>query len=90
VTEKAGRADPVEAMKLFVAAGAKVNAANDSGNTALHYAALNGSARGVEFLAANGASLDLKNKQGKTPLELASGKGAAAAALRRLTSPSAN
>jgi len=90
VTEKAGRADPVEAMKLFLAAGAKVNAANDSGNTALHYAALSGSARGVEFLAANGASLDVKNKQGKTPLEVASAKGAAAAALRRLTTPAAN
>ena len=46
VIEKAGRADPVDAMKLFVEAGAKVNAANDLGNTALHYAALNGSRAG--------------------------------------------
>ena len=46
VIEKAGRADPLDAMKMFVAAGAKVNAANDAGNTALHYAALNGSRAG--------------------------------------------
>jgi len=90
VTEKAGRADPVEVMKLFVAAGAKVNATNDPGNTALHYAALNGSARGVEFLAASGAALDVKNKQGKTPLDLANAKGPAAAALRRLSTPATN
>ena len=90
VTEKAGRADPVDAMKLFVAAGAKVNAANEAGNTALHYAALTGSARGVEFLAASGASLDVKNKQGKTPVDLANPKGPTAALLRRLAGPAAN
>jgi uncharacterized protein len=90
VTDKAGRADPVEVMRLFVAAGANVNATNDPGNTALHYAALNGSTRGVEFLAANGATLDVKNKQGKTPLDLANAKGPAAAALRRLGTPATN
>jgi hypothetical protein len=55
---------------MFVEAGAKVNAVNDSGNTAIHYAALTGSARIVEFLAANGLPLDIKSKQGKTPLDM--------------------
>ena len=90
MTEKTGRADPVDAMKLFLASGAKVNTVNEAGNSALHYAALTGSARGAEFLAANGASLDVKNKQGKTPLDLANPKGPTAALLRRLAGGSAN
>jgi uncharacterized protein len=67
----ASKGDPVEAMQLFVKAGADVNAANDLGFTAVHYAAQGGRNRIVEFLAANGAKLDLKNKAGKTPLDLA-------------------
>jgi uncharacterized protein len=90
VVEKAGRADPLDAVKMFVAAGAKVNAVNDSGNTAIHYAALTGAARIVEFLAANGAALDIKNKQGKTPLDMANAKGQAAAVLRKLTNSTGN
>jgi uncharacterized protein len=88
IADKAGRADPLDAVKMFVDAGAQVNAVNDTGNTALHYAALNGSARIVEFLAANGATLDAKNKPGKTPLDIA--KGPAAVLLRRLTGAPAN
>ena len=65
VIEKAGRADPVDVMKLFVGAGANVNATNDPGNTALHYAALTGSARGVEFLAANGAHARREEQAGE-------------------------
>jgi ankyrin repeat protein len=37
----------------------------------MHYAALTGATRIVEYLAANGANLEVKNKQGKTPLDLA-------------------
>jgi ankyrin repeat protein len=69
--EGANRGDPVDAMKLFLQAGADVNAANDPGFTAVHYAAQGGRNRIVEFLAANGARLDVKNKAGKTPLDLA-------------------
>jgi ankyrin repeat protein len=89
VVEKADRADPLDAVKLYVGAGANVNAATEFGNTALHYAALTGSARVVEFLAANGAALDVKNKQDKTPLDLANPKGPTAALLRRLNGPAA-
>jgi ankyrin repeat protein len=69
--EKAARADPLDAARMFVDAGADVNAVNDAGNTAMHYAALTGATRIVEYLAGNGANLEVKNKQGKTPLDLA-------------------
>jgi ankyrin repeat protein len=65
------KGDPLDAMKLFVQAGADVNAANDLGFTAVHYAAQGGRNKLIEFLAANGAKLDVKNKAGKTPLDLA-------------------
>jgi ankyrin repeat protein len=75
VTEAEGRADPLDAIKLFLQAGADVNSANVTGNTALHYAAQTGANRIVEFLAANGAKLDAKNKDGKTPLDVALAPG---------------
>jgi ankyrin repeat protein len=85
VVEKAGRADPLDAIKLFVESGADVNDVNDTGNTALHYAAQTGSTRIVEFLASKGAKLDVQNYQGKTPLDLA--KGTTAALIRKLMNP---
>jgi ankyrin repeat protein len=75
VTEAEGRADPLDAITLFLQAGADVNTANAIGNTALHYAAQTGANRIVEFLAANGAKLDAKNKDGKTPLDVAMAPG---------------
>jgi len=69
--EGASKGDPLDAMKLFVQAGADVNVTNDLGFTAVHYAAQGGRNKLVEFLAANGAKLDLQNKAGKTPLDLA-------------------
>jgi len=69
------KGDPLDAIKLFVQAGADVNAANDLGFTAIHYAAQTGRDRIVEFLAAKGANLDVKNKAGKTPLDLAMAPG---------------
>ena len=51
VIEKAGRADPVDVIKLFVEAGADIDVINDLGNTALHYAAQTGATRIVEYLA---------------------------------------
>lgn len=69
------KGDPLDAIKLFVQAGADVNAGNDLGFTAIHYAAQTGRDRIVEFLAAKGANLDVKNKAGKTPLDLAMAPG---------------
>ena len=71
----AEKGDPVDVIKLFLQAGADVNAANDLGFTAMHYAAQGGRNRIVEFLAANGAKLDVKNKAGRTPLDLAAAPG---------------
>jgi ankyrin repeat protein len=90
IADRAGRADPLDAVKMFVEAGAAVNAVNDTGNTALHYAAQTGSSRIVEFLAAKGATLDARNKQGKTPLDIANAKGPTATLLRRLSGAPAN
>jgi uncharacterized protein len=82
VIEKAGRADPVDVIKLFVEAGADIDAINDLGNTALHYAAQTGATRIVEYLADRGAKLDVKNFQGKTALDLA--RGPSATLIRKL------
>jgi len=71
----ADKGDPIEALTLFVKAGADVNATNNLGFTAIHYAAQGGRNRIVEFLAKNGAKLDVKNKAGKTPLDLAAAPG---------------
>jgi ankyrin repeat protein len=77
VTEAGDRNDPIDVMKVLIAKGADVNAANDAGMTPLHYAAARGSDRIIEFLAGQGAKFDVKNKQGRTPAELARGKTAA-------------
>jgi len=71
VVDKAGRADPVEVIKMILDAGADINAVNDQQNTALHLAALRGNDKVVQYLASRGAKLDVKNKQGKTPAEVA-------------------
>jgi ankyrin repeat protein len=78
------RGDPIEVIKLFIQAGADVNAANDLGFTAMHYAAQTGRTQIVELLAANGAKLDVKNKAGKTPLDLAANQPGTAALIRKL------
>ena len=72
--------------------GARINAADEAGQTALHNAAVQRSDDFIEFLADNGAKLDAKDKQGRRPLDLALGAGgrgqqtvheSAAALLRR-------
>jgi len=92
----------VECLKLLVANGADVNAANDRGDTAMHGAAGRGADLIVQFLADHGAKLNVKNKQNRTPLDVALGVGgvsntggiahqSTAALIRRLSSgPSAD
>lgn len=58
----------LEAVKAVLEMGANVNAANKSGITALHCAAMNGSNRIVQFLVEKGANLDAQDKTGQTPL----------------------
>ena len=70
----ATEAQMVEGLKVLLDQHVDVNASNDSGQTALHFAALNSDAT-VRILAAHGAELDIKDKQGRTPLDFALGAG---------------
>jgi ankyrin repeat protein len=72
--EYATESQMFEAVKLLLDTHVDINAANDAGQTALHFAALSMDTV-VELLAKNGAALDAKDKQGRTPLDMAMGKG---------------
>jgi len=64
--------DAVEAIKLLLASGADINAANDNGDTALHIAVTGrGSEAIVRCLVESGANLKAPNKRGQTPLAAA-------------------
>jgi ankyrin repeat protein len=58
----------VDAVAAAIAHGAEVNAANRSGDTAMHAAALLGYERVIQQLADAGARLDVKNAKGLTAL----------------------
>ena len=62
---------PDEVMQLLLSNGAKIDAQDPEGNTALLISTRVGSLAGVEFLLAKGARVDLRNKQGETALMLA-------------------
>jgi ankyrin repeat protein len=64
----------VEAVAAALAHGADVNAANTSGDTALHAAALLGYDRVIEQLVRAGARLDVRNARGLTALGQLEGK----------------
>jgi ankyrin repeat protein len=66
--------DSIEAMKLLLARGADVNAANELGETAAHAAAQRGADKVLQFLADRGATLDMKNRRGRTPMDEALGQ----------------
>ena len=95
-------AELLEGVKILLARGVDVNAANDKGQTALH-CAVQASDDIVKLLAENGAKLDAKDKAGRTPLDVALGVGgrgraggppevhqSAAALLRQLMRPDPN
>jgi ankyrin repeat protein len=70
------RARPVEgrileAVKVALDLGVDVNAANQTGNTALHMAVANKFETVVRLLAERGARLDARNQKGQTPLAVA-------------------
>ena len=61
----------LEAVKLAVELGSDVNAANESGLTALHAAAFLGSDAVIKLLVEHGAAVDAKDKYGQTALSIA-------------------
>lgn len=63
--------DPVEAMRVLIAAGADPDAATAEGEPVLHEAVRAGKVDAIRALAEGGATLDLENKGGLTPLFLA-------------------
>ena len=67
--------DLLDGVKLLVERGIDVNAFNDNGQTAMHFAA-QVSDDIVRYLAAHGAKLEPRDKQGHTPVDLALGIGA--------------
>jgi len=70
----ATEAQMLEGAKVLLAQHVDVNAVNDRGQTAVHYAALSSDAM-VRLLADNGARLTIKDKQGRTPTDFALGGG---------------
>ncbi|MFP5380147.1 MAG: ankyrin repeat domain-containing protein, partial [Vicinamibacteria bacterium] len=63
-------AEVLATVRLLVEAGANVNHANETGETALHAAARAGLVPLIEALAKAGATLDATNAAGQTPLDL--------------------
>ena len=60
-----------EAVAVALDLGARVGAANDAGDTALHAAASHGMNSVIELLAARGADVRAANRRGRTPLDVA-------------------
>jgi len=50
--------DAIDAIKLLMSKGVDINAVNDPGQTAVHFAALTGREKVIEFLYESGARLD--------------------------------
>jgi ankyrin repeat protein len=63
--------DPIEALKVLLAAGANPNAKAPDGSTPLHQAVQARQVTLIRTLAAAGASLSATNKDNLTPLQLA-------------------
>lgn len=73
---EAGSRDPIEAVKLLIAAGANASAKGPDGNTLLHLAVQAQQLETIKALAAAGAKLDEQNKDKLTALAVAEAMGA--------------
>ncbi len=78
----------LDSMKMLIDAGAKVNAANEFGATALLWSAADQAK--VQLLLANGANVNTQSKQGRTPLLIAAGTNGNSNAVRMLLEKGAN
>ena len=72
--EYSTEAQQLEAVQVLLDRHVDVNAANESGQTPLHFAALSMDSV-VELLVKNGAKIDATDRQGRTPMDMANGKG---------------
>jgi ankyrin repeat protein len=61
----------VEAMRLAIELGSKLDAADSNGDTALHIAAVRRLDTVIQFLVKAGAPINAANNQGRTPLAVA-------------------
>ena len=59
------------AVRFLLDRGARVNAADEAGNTALHHVVDKGFGRVVELLVEHGADLQIANRRGQTPRAVA-------------------
>lgn len=75
--------DAAAAATLCLDLGIDVNAANTSGETALHGTAYYGNPKVAQLLVERGAHMSAKNRSGQTPLMLSLGYNAAAMTLTR-------
>ena len=66
----------IEAGKLCLDSGAKINASNATGMTALHAVASRSNDEVVKFLVSRGARLDIKDHSNRTALDVAKGVAA--------------
>ena len=65
--QAATEAEIIEAARLCLEAGADVNAVNDAGQTALHFAVTPGARRFIRFLIEHGARPDIKDAGPNAP-----------------------
>jgi ankyrin repeat protein len=70
----ATEAEMAEGVRVLLDRGVDLNAINDNGQTAMHFAA-QASDDIVKMLAAQGAKIDVKDKNGRTPIDAALGIG---------------
>ena len=59
------------AVRFLLDRGARVNAADEAGNTALHHVVDKGFGRVIELLVEHGADLQIANRRGQTPRAVA-------------------
>lgn len=67
--------DAADCVQLALARGARLDAATDAGQTALHVAAAQRGVEFVRFLLQHGANPAARDAQGRTPLDIALGQG---------------
>lgn len=70
IHELAGQ-DDIEAISELLASGVDVNARDDEGCTALHFAADRGAAGAAQLLLSAGADVNAQDGDGQTPLHYA-------------------